>query len=536
MGREPSSALDFPLARQWIDDCANHHKTCTPRLDVPLPTRILDLSSPEGNMDLRLRDSSEETGRYAALSHCWGKTKPIQLTTETLEHFQKGISFSELPKTFQDAVVATRNLGLSFLWIDSLCIIQNSTKDWEEQCGKMAQFYMNAEVTLAGPAASGCNSGFLHSRPEPRRKITLDFHGSGSGGNGLDHVSLLHYGITEAWSSVMPELDSPLAKRGWVLQESLLSCRVLYFGSSRMYLECFQNARFESCHVPIIWASLSTKTINASKARIDRFQNNPDGFKYWRSILEAYSKKLLTNPTDRLPALSGLASEIHKVTNAEYLAGIWREDIFKGLAWHIPSYAWENPSPVSPSQEYIAPSWSWAAAKHEFIFSPTYRCVSILEAMEIVQAQVSLAGLDKFGAVQDGFIEVQGKVKRSTIRRLPHPYRSDDFRLCVSSEDAQFNALADYYPDNADVLDEDILEVLLLYMGIYWIQFSATEVPNPIYVALGIEVTGRCQNEYRRVGLAYVEINEGNVLPVLDQGDKFPRMFEPLSMSKLRIV
>ncbi|KAF2687534.1 HET-domain-containing protein [Lentithecium fluviatile CBS 122367] len=514
VGKKVSPDPDLRLAQHWIDDCRKNHGSCAQLSDPPLPTRVLDLTALDDTLDLRLMVSSGKTGQYATLSHCWGTTYPIVLTLDTLEQFQKRIVFSELQPTFRDAVTVARSLKLRFLWIDSLCIIQKSSKDWEEQCARMAQIYKNAIVTLAGPAAAGCNTGFLHSRPAICQVTEV------SDGAKPDNITLSHYGFNEDCEVLLPEHNSPLAKRGWVLQERLLSCRILYFGSSLMYLECFQNVRFENCHVPITWNYQKTDMV--TKSRIERLQTDSDRFQYWRHILETYSPMLLTKPTDRLPALSGLASEIKKATNAEYLAGVWREDLIRGLAWCIPSYAWEESSPVVPSQDYIAPSWSWAAAKHRFTLGSFANCISAVGDIDIAKSQVSLAGLDRFGQVQDGFIEVQGRTKSVVLRNLPDRCVPGRRMFCVQSEDDQSDVLARYSPDCAYPADQADLEVMLLYLGHY-----LTKNEKIRYAALGIKATGGGQDEYRRIGLAYTE---------LDEGYEFPKMFESLSRRKLRIV
>jgi hypothetical protein len=108
---------DIQLAKSWLNDCVGSHKICPKSLNSRLPSRILDLGSPEGDLtsDLRLLVNVNTYGRYATLSHCWGKSQPLKLTESTYDEFQKEITYMSLPKTFQDAVTATRSLGLRHL-------------------------------------------------------------------------------------------------------------------------------------------------------------------------------------------------------------------------------------------------------------------------------------------------------------------------------------------------------------------------------------------------------------------------------------
>lgn len=164
----------------------------------------------------------------------------------TLKANLEGIPYTRLPKTFQHAVTAARELGLRYLWIDSLCIIQDSREDWERHCFVMPDIYRNAIVTIAGPAAVDCNSGFLFERPEA---LSVNLKMSNGEINQLATLSL-----SNLRDPYYPETErhSQLSKRAWVLQERLLSSQVLYFGSYFMYFECCTNVRREYLHLPFM--------------------------------------------------------------------------------------------------------------------------------------------------------------------------------------------------------------------------------------------------------------------------------------------
>ncbi|KAF2233286.1 HET-domain-containing protein, partial [Viridothelium virens] len=341
-------------AESWLSDCCQNDESCSTASDARLPTRILDLGPPNSSQDLCVLVTGEAYERYATLSHCWGTSRPLELKSQNFEDFQKRIAFDTLPKTFQDAVTATRSLRLRYLWIDSLCIIQDSRSDWEDQCAKMAQIYAGSFVTLAGPAASGCQSGFLSLRPIPYH-LQLEV----SDGENYDNIILAYNSTRRLLGRFKPEPNSPLAERAWVLQERLLSRRILYFGSTRMYFECFTKTRFEDCHYPKVWDPISAGMVR--KLRIAHIGSFPECFAYWEELITTYSRMKLTHATDRLPALSGLASDFQGVIGARYLAGVWENDIVRELAWRILSNEMVKP-PAILSSDYIAPSWSWAAA------------------------------------------------------------------------------------------------------------------------------------------------------------------------------
>lgn len=133
-----------------------------------MPTRLLDIGIKDG-VEPRLITASSVTTEYATLSHCWGKARPLMTTSSNLSQHMRSVPLLSLPKTFQDAVAVTRELGIRYLWIDSLCIIQDSVEDWELECSRMAQIYQGSIVSICGPTALDSSTGFLNPRtcPEP---------------------------------------------------------------------------------------------------------------------------------------------------------------------------------------------------------------------------------------------------------------------------------------------------------------------------------------------------------------------------------
>ena len=268
IGRPISTPAEIPLAREWLHDCLENHNDCSYQSKTQLPTRVLDLVIPN---EVKLIVDSQDTQPYATLSHCWGKSQPLRLTSATYDIFQRGILCDSLPKTFQDAVTVSRTLGIRYLWIDSMCILQDSKRDWEEQCVKMSKIYSDSIVTIAGPAAVGSESGFLHPR-EPPCHLTI----MASDGEASSEIFISHDIIDEDAYNLAPEPNSPLAERGWVLQERLLSRRVLYIGSRNMYLECSKNVRFDICHYPILWDYQDVSMV--TKPFIKQLSSSPESF------------------------------------------------------------------------------------------------------------------------------------------------------------------------------------------------------------------------------------------------------------------
>jgi hypothetical protein len=168
------SEANLELVSKWISDCKSFHSKC--RLDEPIwvPTRLLYVGESE---DPRLIESVQEGIQepYAALSHMWGdpsQLPPLRTILSKYEDMKIGVSMWELSKNFSDAVIVTRQLGLRYIWIDSLCIIQDSPTDWQKEAIMMHKVYRHAEVTIVayvlyrtyslrtGPEA--CSSGLQH--------------------------------------------------------------------------------------------------------------------------------------------------------------------------------------------------------------------------------------------------------------------------------------------------------------------------------------------------------------------------------------
>ncbi|KAF8859221.1 HET-domain-containing protein [Acephala macrosclerotiorum] len=189
--RHSGSEYCLNLARQWISRCTSFHVECHPTYGSQEPFLCL----PKG-----------KTGKYITLNYCWGPVPHFTTTSSNLADRVQGIRLAELPKTFRDAVITTRTLGVRYLWIDSLCIIQDDVKDWETESKIMAELFLQRES----------------SRELKIQRGKCTFY--------------LQY-INRNWSSLSPEGGS-VQSRAWVLQEMLLSQRILFFHKDQLFREC----------------------------------------------------------------------------------------------------------------------------------------------------------------------------------------------------------------------------------------------------------------------------------------------------------
>jgi hypothetical protein len=202
------SAERIILLSKWLRGCNENHKHGT--LIPLLPTRVIDVRN-QGR--LRLYDTGKyEHGYYIALSHRWDdNTERCKTTKDNIRDRLERLDPTTLSKTFQEAVFLTRELGIQFLWIDSLCIIQGHDGDWDRESMDMERVFASAYCTIAASPDKETD-GFLH-----RSHITP----MGESANFDQDVG-----------------NSVLNQRGWVLQERALSRRTIHFTVKQTYWEC----------------------------------------------------------------------------------------------------------------------------------------------------------------------------------------------------------------------------------------------------------------------------------------------------------
>lgn len=344
------------LLTGWINNCNSTRKSCTAPEPI-LPKRVLDVGTDMAKR-LRLYISSGEVAPYVALSHCWGPTRNLlKTTTSTIKDYQQDIDFQRLPKSFQDAVTVTRSIGVRYLWIDSLCIIQNDTTDWEVESSKMSSIYRDAYLVVAATQATDSRDGFLDRRDTSQysvKRLTQPFGKRFL----LDHPPLvdkpIQTGLIRNPDSAVSRIyiqatggnrthrrhhdtvtNSPLNRRAWVLQENILPRRIVHFTCHEILWECTKCLKCECMEVDGIQAQ--GKEVNLMRdAHFFNFSkyyyhNTITLQRSWLGLLEAFCKLAVSYESDRLPALSVLAN-LWKLRGAGiYLAGLWQDNILTSL-------------------------------------------------------------------------------------------------------------------------------------------------------------------------------------------------------------
>ncbi|ORY17342.1 heterokaryon incompatibility protein-domain-containing protein, partial [Clohesyomyces aquaticus] len=254
--------------------CTTNHTHChepTGSRNIKYPKRVLELR----NSSVRLCEDLEPE-RYACLSHCWGSTtEMIKTTMATLDRFKHAVPRDALQRTFRDAIEICRRLEIHFLWIDSLCIIQDSDEDWKEQASHMADIYENAFITIASTWAGNTSKGCF-SRTK---------------------------------SIFLAKPDFPLLSRAWTFQELLLSPRVLYF-----------------CAQQVI---LSVPGSDASKLRLE-WQDLVQAYSRRKLTFARDRLPAIAAIAERMQ---------DRRTNDRFLAGLWEQTILHDLVWRSKSKA-----------------------------------------------------------------------------------------------------------------------------------------------------------------------------------------------------
>ncbi|RSL42090.1 hypothetical protein CEP54_015604 [Fusarium duplospermum] len=282
---------------------------------------------------------------YVALSHRWGDTskhrpfctrlRDASGRGHDLESFKRFIPFDQVPPTFRDAIETTRRLGVRYLWIDSLCIIQGDDGDFGTEAKRMEDVFSCAYCVIAASRASNQLEGFLKERP--KRKFLATHQGGPAGGHG-DPLYICE-AIDDFGRHV---LDGDLNRRGWVLQERALARRTVYFADTQTYFECGEGIRTSSRGLKI---------------------------RYFQDLYRRYSRLEFSHIQDRSVAIAGLEDRLRRAYDSKGGFGIFDDGPGHGLLHR--SLLWKRstdeealePIDFSGHPERAAPTWSWMAFK-----------------------------------------------------------------------------------------------------------------------------------------------------------------------------
>jgi hypothetical protein len=453
------SETRLSLARHWFKNCLQYHHQCKvlQRNPVHLPSRVVDIGSSDGTQQPFLYETRGEVGAYLCLSHRWGGSHVITTTLGTLAERKSGIPIDQMPKTFRDAIIMTRKLGLKYIWIDSLCIIQDQLSDWESEAQAMGRIYKNATLTLTAVMSTSADTGlfFSYDGRQNRPCYLGTVHRVKAGHDVASTVPVeslqkthtlrifakLHRQPPKGRHNYRFRPSGPLDRRGWVLQEEVLSPRLLAFGADGIYWECTAMDAAEyiptglTSEIDTIRYGATFKRILSQSAFARAIPDNPPVsyaviIDSWDSMVENFSGRDLTQESDTLIALQGIVEVMKEVTGDVFLAGLWKRHLLQQLMWHIDlghiEIEWDRPSAAvnvkSPKHVILpprltgphkrsikVPTWSWASVKHQV----TWRFTGLTRPlMRVLEIDLKNQGPGNF----EGRLRVRGIMRAAVAR------------------------------------------------------------------------------------------------------------------------
>ncbi|KAI1874275.1 uncharacterized protein JN550_002854 [Neoarthrinium moseri] len=399
----PKTPRTVNMVRNWIAECSEQHQH-TASLSEGMPSMVL-----------KILDS--------------GNKVCLDVPTVAVVRLKEGIRTSTLPKTFQDAVWLAYQLDIEYIWIDSLCIIQDDIEDWNRESARMDRVYQNSWLNIAADRAADSYEGFLGERHIPEY-VAIPFCAQGT--------TLEALAYTLPWSCIGDRSrlswieDEPLTTRAWALQERYLAQRTVHFTRHRILLECPQHCIAEDFDHSL---TFSTMTQVLSKSYAGEQSVTDSRHLDWLELVENYTTRKLTLADDKLPALSGLAAHFarnshldrgYSTTPFQYLAGHWSDHIVRSLCWECREGGGKRPT------KYRAPTWSWASLDAQI------KCTEIWidhahELVSIKHVHVDLeSSQSPYGKVTGGYALM------GVSKTWPLSVQENDWDLQFGEEDIRF--------------------------------------------------------------------------------------------------
>jgi hypothetical protein len=498
------------------NSCLSGHAGCR-RGSSYRPKRVIDISEPLYRL---YEPDSRMEGDYVALSYSWGDKGLPMTTMETYEGRKLGFGQETVPIVFRDAASIAQRLGIKYLWVDTLCIIQDSTADWEEQAAQMGDIFEGSALTIAASASPDPGVSLFGARRDEYQAIELV-----SDVNEVfkDVVFKVRRKIARGIHSKTGrslELD-PLETRAWALQEKLLSTRLIAFTGGELQFSC-RTSRSCECRQK----SYSSPPLFSVPSHISSLEQYLKWSKNWSKVVEEYSGRNLRIPEDKLPALSGLASKFALATGFAYIAGLWKETLMYDLSWQRDSDLRKAPS------TWLGPSFSWVSiqgavsyrfARYSYPGIRTHHTELIAVQYETVgHGPYSRAGygssLTVCGYTVMAFLRTSWDDPQSYEIRIGHTYytpNADKRAVCEFSIDAYtMPSVADETWDPSKCVSQITsldkpdrsMERQILLLSLYSIQHR-----DDIYqVFLILERSQHTIETYERIGIGSGKIYDGN--------------------------
>lgn len=410
---DPDQNVWQTLASEWLRECGTHELCAQVEEDMELPTRVIDVAS---GVNPRLALSAGKRGKFMALSYCWGPQGDdlLVLNDATKTSLLEGrVEETAFARTHREAFAVARALGIQFVWIDALCIIQKNREDWEAESKRMAIVYNNAYLTVLAGSSTDSRAGFLAGRSSPAQPFPIPLDDSSR-----DRSPFLFATLKRS------RTEGPTRTRSWCFQESMLSRRLLIFGPEQLMFkcitgDCFEHEEYKKMNgVHLTLEDQKTCLFHPNQQQLRLQPGSTSAVRYavlehWYIMLIEFTNRRLSNPDDIFASISSLAQTAALyLRKSRYLAGLWEEDIVRGLLWRPGSFGGWEPvelarprSWMAPGPVVRAPTWSWAAVEG---------CIDHLDYEPGGGETMVMGGKSKSGGIPHGT-----RVRDSVFRTKP---------------------------------------------------------------------------------------------------------------------
>ncbi|VUC28465.1 unnamed protein product [Clonostachys rosea] len=316
------------LLNAWINLCNETHDCSSDTenmsaLSRQMPTRLVSVGDDETSI-IRLVDSMElSEDKFVALSYRWGGLSNIEMactTVSNIDNYKKEIQFESLPQTFRDAIKLARAIGVPFLWIDALCIIQGDEGDWEREAARMEEVFSSAYCVFAATSAKSPLEGFLGDR-EPRPSIAV-------------RTSRGAMYLSKYIDDFEKDVEcGPLNSRGWVFQERALARRTVHITSAQIYWECGKGVY---CEILAQLENPRSKVLGDAhfpESSFRSYKYKDERVRLLQYLQELYSSLSLGNLTDRPKAMLGMEKRTARVLKSQARYGIYGAFFARTILW-----------------------------------------------------------------------------------------------------------------------------------------------------------------------------------------------------------
>ncbi|ERF69010.1 hypothetical protein EPUS_06697 [Endocarpon pusillum Z07020] len=394
----------------WLEECGSH-ECCVQQPGSTLPKRVVEVAPEKCPDTPRLLITEGQKGRYATLSYCWGVEPYGLLSMSNICTYTQGLDVEALPQTFQDAIAVAKTLRIPYLWIDALCIIQDSREDKMQEISVMERIYRESFLTVVAASSANTTDGFLQPRPPPWKSYTIPFR---LAGDRFGSMSIQEFEFVE-----YDERSEPINKRAWTLQEQIIPNRCLIYASHTLQWRCDAGVKNlgNSLHYTSSFEhGKYCETISFLRRPAAKRE---DQFTRWLRIVHIYAARRASLVTDKLTALAGITKEFSDTLGPRYYAGLWEYSLLPQLTWRTLPRSYHSKLSCTRPITYRAPSWSWASIEGRVWFpydifredasDKLYRC-SLIHCETMVKSATS-----PFGEVVAASLKIKAVLRQAWL-------------------------------------------------------------------------------------------------------------------------